>query len=141
MDNARFEDQLTSYVWGWNKTHEEKAEAAQVDVLYAKGNVTGAERSEDIIISSFAQKQFEMGLYGLISDITTRVLNLEHYPWPLLFPRNGRVCGLFGCEYEHLCRENIQPGSTPEGFIRDEWVEIDQWLKRAQAWKEEKYKL
>ncbi len=133
MDNARRDDQLTSYIWGYNKTHEEKAEAAQVDVMYARGRVTDAQRSEDIIVTRFAQQQFEMGLYGLITDITQKVLALEKYPWPLLFPRNARVCGMFGCEYEPICRENIKPGTEVDGYNRDPWVDIPPWLETAQG--------
>jgi len=141
MAGARRDDQLTSYVWGYNKTHEEKAEAAMVDVMYTRGKVSDAQRSEDIFITSFAQKQFEMGLYGLISDITAKVMALSEYPWPLLFPRNARVCDRFGCEHESICRENIKPGEVPEGYRKDPWVEVEPWLKKAQDFDIGRFKL
>jgi len=135
IQNAKMDDQLTSYVWAWNKTHPgDKCDCAQVDVIYKRKSVSKAERSEDIIIGDFAQMQFEMGLYGLITEITQKALSLDTYPWPLLFPRNGRECGLFGCEYEPICRQNITPDTPVVGFTKDPWVEVDEAIEKAQSW-------
>lgn len=130
---ARLDDQLTSYVWAWNTMHpDDMAVAAQVDVMYARGSKARMERSEDIPITRFAEQQFVLGLYGLITEISQKVEALSELPWPLLFPRNGRSCGLFGCPYEHICREQIDPNTPIWGFTKDPWVEIPSWLATAQ---------
>jgi hypothetical protein len=91
-----------------------------------------------MIITPFAQGQFEDGMYGTILEITQKVLALQHYPWTMLFPRNGRICGLFGCEYEPICRKQIAPGEKVPGYSLDPWVgEVEKWLAVAQSWGED----
>lgn len=142
IQGAKYDDQLTSYVWAWNKAHpEDTTDTAQVDVMYARGKVAKAERSEDIIITRYALAQFEMGLYGLIKEITQKVIALKEFPNLLLFPRNGRECGLFGCEYEPICRQNITPDTPVHGFNRDPWVEVEEAIKKAQGWNLEQFGL
>lgn len=136
---VEMDDQVTSYVWAWNKTHPQGpvAKTAIADVMYQKGKVVKAERSPDIIITPFAQQMFEQGMYGTIMEITQKVLALEHYPWTLLFPRHGQTCGKFGCEYADICRSNIPPGKDIPGFHKDPWVgEVEKWLAVAQQWDE-----
>jgi len=139
IQNARLDDQLTSYVWAWNKTHPDGpfAKTAVIDAMYQKGKVTKAERSEDIIIPSFHQKQFEDGMWGTITEITQKVLGLQYYPWTYLFPRHGRICGIFGCPYEVICRKQIKPKENLPGYTHDPWVgEVEKWLETTQSWEE-----
>ena len=71
-----------------------------------------------------------MNMVGLIMEISSKVDSLKIYPSELLFPRHGAFCGMFGCEYESICRlKNGGVDDIPLGFEKDSWVERDENLK------------
>jgi len=116
------EDQITAYIWAIKKVHPEwKVDSAIIDILYRKGKVAKAERHGPLYRSSLDLKRFELSMYGTILEISQKVQNLSSYPRELLFPRHGRLCGVYGCEYSELCRTSLKEGEIPLGFIRDPW--------------------
>jgi hypothetical protein len=125
--NAEQEDQMTAYLWAARKLWPKKAtRIVELDVIYRRGKVTKkteVERRGPIYRTAYDLARFELELYGLINEVTQKYLGLEHYPEPLLFPRSGRTCGLFGCEYESICRGKLKIGEVPIGFHRDPWIE------------------
>jgi hypothetical protein len=125
IQNADCDDQLTAYIYALSKAHPEwEIGGAYIDVLYNRGSVSEACRSEVIYRDERALMQFELNFAGVIQEITQKVKALgEGYPRHLLFPRNGRICGLFGCEYASICRTDPKEGVIPPGFKRDEWPE------------------
>lgn len=132
------EDQITSYIWAMNKAHPEwKVNSAMVDVMYARMNrdkdrITSQEsvRSDPIYRTDKDLIIFEMNIVGIIIETTQKVKALASTPWPLLFPRNGRIAGLFSDPYEQISRLDIKPGVIPAGFVRDEWGEVQELVEQ-----------
>lgn len=120
---AEMNDQVTSYVWAVRTNHPEwEVPHAEIDVLYNRGQKIEAERPGAIYRTEEHLRQFEVGLVGTITEVTQKVKALDDgYPEGLLFPRNGRMCGLFGCEYEKICRTKVERGVVPPGFVHDVW--------------------
>lgn len=123
--NAQMDDQVTAYILALQEHHPEwEIEHAFIDVLYNRKSRYEAVRSEPIYRDATALNQFRLNIVGIIHEITSKVKALEDgYPRHLLFPRNGRICGLFGCEYEAICRTDPEEGVVPPGFIADTWTE------------------
>jgi hypothetical protein len=117
---------MTSYLWGLQKVKPayDVCEAI-IDVMYTRGKISSSERSVPFIRSSRELALFEMNMFGLINEVSQKVESLKTYPAPILFPRHGAFCGLFGCEYEHICRQALSPKNIPPGFVRDSWYEED----------------
>ena len=129
-------DQLTSYIWGVNKVHPEwKIETARIDCSYARGKKVESQRGIEIYRSKADLAVFEMGLYGLILEVSQKYKSLSKYPWPLLFPRNGNNCYKYNrpCPYAEICRMNIPIGVVPPGFKLDPWASLDGDMKAAQG--------
>jgi len=125
IQNVEAEDQITGYIWAMAKVHPEwKIQDAVVDVLFKKNSVVKAERSDPIYRTKLDLAIFELNIIGTIIETTQKVKALKWYPWPILFPRNGRIAGIFGDPYEAISRIDVKPGQVPTGFIRDEWVEV-----------------
>ncbi len=124
--NAEQEDQMTAYLWAGRHLWPKRAtQVVELDVIYRRGKKTEAQRCGPIYRTALDLGRFELELYGLINEVTQKYLALEHLPEPMLFPRSGRTCGLFGCEYEAICRSNIHIGDVPIGYHRDPWIETE----------------
>ena len=128
-------DQLTSYIWGVNKVHPEwRIETARIDCSYARGKKVESQRGLEVYRSKSDLTIFEMGLYGLILEVSQKYKSLTKYPWPILFPRNGGQCFKYNkpCEYAKICRMNIPIGTVPPGFKLDPWASLEEDMKKAQ---------
>jgi len=153
IQQADAEDQLTAYIWAMNKAHPEwKVNSAMIDVMYArmsrdKERITSQNsvRSDPIYRTQSSLTIFEMNIVGIIIETTQKVKALATTPWPLLFPRNGRIAGLFSDPYEALSRIDVKPGMIPAGFVKDEWhevrelveqIDLDEWIDYSRMKKE-----
>lgn len=129
VGQADSEDQITAYIWALNKAHPEwGVKDAIIDVMYNRKNSYDSHRGDPIYRTKLDQKVFELNIVGTIIEVTQKVKALKTLPWPLLFPRNGQLAGIFGDPYESISRLDIQPGEIPPGFVRDEWIDIDSIL-------------
>ena len=117
-------DQMTCYIWAANKVYPEiPIHDAIVDILYHRGQVVTATRPEPLYRTKWDLMAFELGMYGLINELSEKVDLLKEYPPEVLFPRNGNNCGQFGCEYLDICRGRLTAKDEPLGFHRDEWYQ------------------
>jgi len=129
IQQVESEDQITGYIWALNREHPEwKVKDAVADIMYQRKSKTESVRSDPIYRTQLDQKIFELNIVGTIIEVTQKVKALKTMPWPILFPRNGQLAGLFGDPYEAISRLDIKPGDIPPGFVRDEWVDIDSIL-------------
>jgi hypothetical protein len=120
-------DQMTSYLWAMNKAHPDWGiKTAVIDVIYSRGKKVEASRPGIIYRTSFDFKVFELMMTGIIVEVSQKYKALSKYPWPLLFPPNGGYHAIFGNPYGEVHRSNIRPGEVPPGFVRDDWVDLDQ---------------
>jgi hypothetical protein len=122
---ADSEDQLTAYLWAIDKEHPEwKVDSGIIDVMYKRKSKVETHRSDPIYRTNLDKIIFEMNIVGTIIEVTQKVKAVKSgVPWPLLFPRNGRIAGLFGDPYEALSRIDVKPGQVPVGFEKDDWSE------------------
>ncbi len=113
------QDQATAYSWGLCKARPDLAPrfgGVLLDVAYVR--VTSGKLSETAKIDSalihrtkrdFAE--FELSMAGLFNEVGQKYLAWRtdpgRNPVPVLFPRNGNTCSLFGCEYSSICRMAI----------------------------------
>lgn len=128
-------DQLTSYLWAMSKVHPEwRVDFARIDGSYMKGRQVRSEKGTPVYRSQRELLYFEMGLYGIILEVSQKYASLQKYPWQLLFPRNGGQCYKYNraCEYADICRMNIPIGEVPPGFTLDPWAELDSKMKQVQ---------
>lgn len=124
MKSVDFQDQMTAYLWALRKAHPDWVVTTAVpDIIYARGKVTTAARPGEIYRSNYALSQFEMGMYGTILEITSKMGNLDEVPDEILFPRNGAQCAKFGCEFADICRTQVTSSTMPLTFHRDPWKE------------------
>ena len=127
FSSVECQDQMTSYLMGLHKVHPEwNATAAVPDILYARGNVTKAERPGEIYRTAYALLQFEMGMYGTILEIGQKIANLAEIPNEILFPRNGAQCSKFPCVYDIFCRSEINAKRMPLTFTLDPWLKEEE---------------
>jgi hypothetical protein len=61
---------------------------------------------------------------GTMQELTSKVMALDKLPPQLLFPRHGRNCMKWGCEYEQICRTRPEAKFTPPGFVKDELIDF-----------------
>lgn len=133
FQTADAEDQMTAYLWAASRIWpEERSRIVEVDVLYTRGKKTEAQRCGPIYRTPYDLARFEVELYGLIQEVSSKYLSLETFPKELLFPRNGLTCALFSCEYAPVCRVRLEPGMVPIGYRSDPWVEENKLLTKAQ---------
>ena len=130
ISQAASEDQLTSYIWAMRKARPDwNVREGYIDVIFARKNRGGlgvpvCQISDPIYRTDLDLAIFEMNIVGIIAEVSQKVLAYhDGMPWPLLFPRNGRVAGLFEDPYKDIARLDIRPGEVPPGFVRDEWVD------------------
>jgi hypothetical protein len=129
IQQVESEDQITAYIWALNRAHPDwNVKDAVADIMYNRKSKYDSVRSDPIYRTSLDQKIFELNIVGTIIEVTQKVKALKTYPWPLLFPRNGQLSGLFGDPYESISRLDIKPGEIPPGFIRDEWIDLESIL-------------
>ena len=129
-------DQLSSYIFGVRKVHPEwRIETARIDCSYARGKKVESQRGMEIYRSKGDLAVFEMGLYGIILEVSQKYKSLSKYPWPVLFPRNGGHCYKYNkpCPYSDICRMNIPIGTVPPGFKLDPWASLENDMKKAQG--------
>lgn len=123
------QDQMTSYLWAIDKMHPEwSIESAIVDCMYKRGKVCKATR-DTIYRNEYHKAQFEVGMFGTISEVTQKSQALEELPAEMLFPRDGSQCAKFGCDYIDICRSPANPERVPPGFVRDEWTDVGELKK------------
>jgi hypothetical protein len=124
-------DQATGYLWGLSKVYPDiKLFLAKPIIFYSKGNVVEIADLGEIRRTSYDLQRYQMNMLGLIMEISSKVDSLSVYPSELLFPRHGAFCGMFGCEYEDICRLKINSkDDIPLGFDCDPWVDTDNNLK------------
>lgn len=140
-DSVDTQDQATAYSWGLLTAKPEyKLNFAGVllDVAYIgmyKGRPasTGPSCQQTIIYRNDWQLgQFELGMAGLFSELTQkkRALAAEtpgtdayNMRSAMLFPRNGSMCSVFGCEYADICRTNITDATIlPTDYTVEPWT-------------------
>ena len=132
---ADAQDQMTSYLWALKKAHPKwDVGEAFIDVLFIRKSQSKdpnklftepkAERPGIIYRSQEALAQFEMGLFGTILEVSQKYENVgDEWPAEVLFPRNGKDCSMFGCDFADICRKKIDKAFLPDGFKRDPWLE------------------
>ena len=122
--SVKAQDQMTSYVWAMHTAHPEWTLSTAVpDVIYSRGSKVTAERPGEMYFDAYALHQFEMGMYGSILEISSKVAALDEVPHEVSFPRNGSQCAKFGCDYADVCRVRTDETRIPLGFRRDPWKE------------------
>lgn len=124
-------DQATGYLWGLSKIYPQyKLFLAKPIIFYTRGNVVEISDLGEIRRTSYDLQRYQMNMLGLIMEISSKVKSLSLYPSELLFPRHGAFCGMFGCEYEDICRLKIKDkDDIPLGYEKDPWVDRDENLK------------
>ena len=138
VQQAAGEDQITSYIWAMEKEKPElKCRQAIIDVLYSRKNKNGFSPTEVYLSDPIRRTQLDLKIYeltivGLIMEITQKVMATKNgVPWPLLFPRNGRISGLFDDPYKDIARLDIKPGDVPPGFVADDWAsDMDEFINQ-----------
>jgi hypothetical protein len=131
LKNAECNDQVTGYIWALNKAHPDwNLSCAQIDILYHRrgSNKYESFRGDEIYRTKYDLANFELTMTGIIRDVSEKVKHLNNLPSELLFPRHGAFCGLFGCEYEDICRNDLSIYMDheilpPHGFMYDTWEE------------------
>lgn len=116
-------DQLTAYVFAVDKVYPQRCIGGFVDVLYSRSSVFKSQRSEFIYRTKRELATFEQGFLSIMMEVTNKMRAFEsgEYPDEFLFPRHGAFCGLFGCEYQDICRTKVKPGDVPPGYTYDDW--------------------
>lgn len=120
--NLFYSDQPTAYVFARNKEHpHERIDEVQPDILYNKGRVFKAERPPNITRTSQDLEEFELGMLGIITEITQKVKSLSEFKSIQLFPRRGNCDGdgFYTCPYRKICRSNIDVNYVPYGFHKE----------------------
>ena len=130
LQGAVYQDQMTSYVWALKKNGL-RCNEALVDVIYMRGKSLDTKRSDPLFFTEYALAQFELGMFGIINEVSSKYQKLKSVPNEILFPRYGESCMKFGCVYSDICRERANPGKAPYGFELDEWY-IEEDMQKAQ---------
>lgn len=119
FENVFNSDQATAYIYAWNKTHpNEKCETCIPDILYNKKGVYRCERPGDVYRTKVDLNDFELGMFGLIQEVSQKTSALDEYPPIQLFPRRGDCDGdgFYKCQFRSICRTFIEPDNPPYGF-------------------------
>jgi len=95
------------------------------DILYQRQNgPILAERPCLLGRSKRELAEAALGFSGIASEIAQKCAAIEapdaEVPPEFYFPRNGLVCGQFGCAYETICKARTRPGDVPCGFLHAE---------------------
>jgi hypothetical protein len=127
-NGVKCEDQATAYIWGLQQVHPEwQVDCLEVDVIYRRQSVIRCERPAPIFRSKYDLAQFELGVMGTMTELTQKVMSLDKYPAQMLFPRHGRNCMKWGCEYSQICRMKPEAMKIPPGFVKDALVDFSKF--------------
>jgi hypothetical protein len=131
LETVMRNDQATAYIWGLLKTHPEFAlnfGGVLLDVCYNRSKITEV-KQQTIVRNRATLTEFELSLLGVFLDLANRVRAFDKRPelQPMLFPRNGGACSAFGCEYEGICRNRVEPT-----MVLGSEYQVDPWSGRAQ---------
>lgn len=126
-NGVKCEDQATAYVWAVQRLHPEwKCDCVEVDVIYRRQSSIRCDRPAPIYRSKYDLAQFELGVMGTFIEISQKAQSLDKFPPQMLFPRHGRTCSKWGCDYEKVCR--LKPTKeVPPGFVLDERIDFSKF--------------
>jgi len=137
------QDQATAYLWGLRKARPDLAPricGVLLDIAYVrvyKGTVSDKGLVDGAIVNRTARDlaEFELSMSGLFNELGQKYLawkSASAPPVPVLFPRNGTACSLFGCEYENICRMTLASGlAMGDDYDIDPLVAQDEVALRA----------
>ena len=127
-ESVEAEDQVTCYAWLLKQARPELFAdyfATELDVSYHRGANYAAEGTL-ISRNSTDLAQFALGAAGTFNELTQKALAWRDHgaPEAMLFPRYGRTCGKFPCEYASICRRAISASDDlSPSFVQEPWID------------------
>lgn len=124
VQSVELSDQVTAYCLARTRLFpEERFNGVLLDVADFRGREPRASfwfvnRTRAEVVD------FELGLIGLFTELSQKWASLPTHPPFELFPRNGEFCGLFGCEFEDVCRTRVEMAGGPptSQFMLDQTI-------------------
>lgn len=124
LANVQLTDQVTAYIWGWNKRFHEKVKVVIPEILYSRGRVYEVKRGNPIYRTKAQLWRFEETLKSLIREITYKMqtdnpTDERWYPKKLSCTEGSN----FKCDYVDICGNAFtNPDRVPPGFKRRERI-------------------
>ena len=110
-------DQFTLYTHAMKQLEPDNRFQVVLDLLYGRelkstGFTVSLQREAPVVYTRDQLLQSVMGMTAVVVEVSQKVKSFLAGDMPLefLFPRNGTVCGIYGCPYSTFCRRQITPG-------------------------------
>ena len=106
-------DQFTLYTHAMKALHPDRRYQVVLDIMFGRmlkaGYKVDTSRTAPTVYTAVQLKQAVLGYTGVVCEVSQKVKSFlaDEAPLEFLFPRNGTVCGIYGCPYQSICRRKI----------------------------------
>lgn len=127
-------DQFTLYSHAAKTMYPDRRVQTVIDIIWGRDLKSGFKvdcaREIPFVYTQDVIDRTVVGFTGVVLEIAQKIKSYLNGDLPLefLFPRNGTVCGIFGCPFEEICRRKITKGLLSLGTYDVDPNKVDELM-------------